>query len=136
MSTNIQPQVDVIPTIPNMVIINTINHLVDRIKILSEQVHTCMKISDQFINHSFKSININGTHAKYVHNRSVLYIIKKLLRLKQSNQNVIKSLHRYQCYMEKLIFDIQQETARSNQTEITRIKSRRSKVILLFTLSL
>lgn len=136
MSTNIQPQVDIIPTIPNMVIINTINHLVDRIKILSEQVHTCMKISDQFINHSFKSININGTHAKYVHNRSVLYIIKKLLRLKQSNQNVIKSLHRYQCYMEKLIFDIQQETARSNQTEITRIKSRRSKVILLFTLSL
>ncbi|CAH8449806.1 unnamed protein product [Schistosoma haematobium] len=127
MSTNIQPQVDIIPTIPNMVIINTINHLVDRIKILSEQVHTCMKISDQFINHSFKSININGTHAKYVHNRSVLYIIKKLLRLKQSNQNVIKSLHRYQCYMEKLIFDIQQETARSNQTEITRIKSRRSK---------
>uniref|UniRef100_A0A094ZG45 Uncharacterized protein n=1 Tax=Schistosoma haematobium TaxID=6185 RepID=A0A094ZG45_SCHHA len=127
MSTNIQPQVDIIPTIPNMVIINTINHLVDRIKILSEQVHTCTKISDQFINHSFKSININGTHAKYVHNRSVLYIIKKLLRLKQSNQNVIKSLHRYQCYMEKLIFDIQQETARSNQTEITRIKSRRSK---------
>ncbi|CAH8450259.1 unnamed protein product [Schistosoma rodhaini] len=127
MSTNIQAQVDVIPTIPNMFIINTVNHLVDRINILSEQVYTCMKISEQFINHSLKSINMNGTHATYVHNRSVQYIIRKLLRLKQSNQNVIKSLYRYQCYMEKLIFDIRQETERSNQTEIKRIKSRRSK---------
>ncbi|CAH8443265.1 unnamed protein product [Schistosoma turkestanicum] len=127
MSTNMQHQDNIKPTIPNMVIINTVNHLVDRINILSDQVNTCMKISNQFINHSFKSINITNTHATYAHKQSVIYIVRKLLRLKQSNQNIIKSLLRYECCMEKSIFDICQEIKRSNQTETARVSSRGSK---------
>nr|CAX72982.1 hypothetical protein [Schistosoma japonicum] len=129
MPTTIQCEVDdVKPTESNLAIINTLNHLVDRINILSDQIHECMKISNQFINQSSNSINFDdNTHAAYVYNRSLLYIKEKLIGLKQSNQSIIKSLHRYQCSVEKLIYKIIQETATSNQTENLRIKSRRNK---------
>ncbi|KAK4472402.1 hypothetical protein MN116_003659 [Schistosoma mekongi] len=129
MPTTTQFEVDdVKPTASNLVIINTLNHLVDRINILSDHTNTCMKISNQFINQSSQSINFdNNTHAIYVYNRSLLYIKEKLIGLKQSNQGIIKSLYRLRCSVEKLIYKIIQEIATSNQTDNLRIKSRRNK---------
>ncbi|CAH8438863.1 unnamed protein product [Heterobilharzia americana] len=86
-----------------------------------------MNTSTQFIDTSSKSFNPNDPHAVYVYNKSLLCIIKRLLHLKQSNQNIILSLKRYQYYMEKLIYDIHEEKIKSKQAEILRVKHRTHK---------
>nr|CAH8830581.1 unnamed protein product [Trichobilharzia regenti] len=127
MSTKQESQYEAEKSTTNLLITNSVNHLVDKVNILSDQINHCMNISSQYADTLSKSINTNNPHTLYAHNRSLQCIIRKLFCLKQSNQNVIKSLQRYQGYIEKLIFDICQEMISNSQADMLRIKCSRHK---------
>ncbi|VDQ09562.1 unnamed protein product, partial [Trichobilharzia regenti] len=128
MSTKQESQYEAEKSTTNLLITNSVNHLVDKVNILSDQINHCMNISSQYADTLSKSINTNNPHTLYAHNRSLQCIIRKLFCLKQSNQNVIKSLQRYQGYIEKLIFDICQEMISNSQADMLRIKCSRHKL--------
>ncbi|TNN19923.1 hypothetical protein EWB00_006077 [Schistosoma japonicum] len=128
MPTTIQCEVDdVKPTESNLAIINTLNHLVDRINILSDQIHECMKIktatSNQTENLRIKSRrNKNDDTVQQVVNAEgqLLKNLKCSLESKlQILLNTIKNIKCIQYKLDQWITEHEQSADQCNKSKQT-----------------